>query len=172
MNSRSFVESWSRRELLFVLAVSLSWLVSACARPYRVGDHVLVEWGDENLKYPAFIIEKKNKSKFRVHYDGYPARWDEDVALPRIVGWVEGEVPHPPPPKQVRLARGLDGMDLRDTPVSPFKVDDKIRVRWRESDYLAIVLEIVSSKELRVHYEGHESAWDEVVPVSRVVATP
>ena len=107
-----------------------------------------------------------------MHYDGYPTRWDEDVGLPRIKGMVEGEVLHPPPPKKVRLARGLDTPELGDTPVSPFKVGDKIRVLWRESDYRATVLEIVSGKELRVHYEAHEEAWDEVVPVSRVVVTP
>jgi len=146
-------------------------MLTACARPYRIGDHVLVEWGEENLHYPAYIIEKKSKTRFRVHYDGYPARWDEDVGLPRIKGWVQGEVPHPPPPKKVRLSRGLS-KDQPEGPVSPFKAGDKIRVRWRDSEYRAIVLDIVSSKELRVHYEGHEDAWDEVVPISRVIVTP
>lgn len=155
-----------------ILTVLFALVLTGCSRPYRVGDHVLVEWGEDSLSYPAYIIEKKSKSRYRVHYDGYPARWDENVGLQRIKGMVEGEVPHPPPPKKVRLARGLDASDLGDTPVSPFKVGDKIRVLWRESDYRATVLEIVSGKELRVHYEAHEDAWDEVIPVSRVVVSP
>jgi len=157
----------------FSLALLLVWPgLVACSRPYRVGDHVLVEWGDESLQYPAYIVEKRSKSAFRVHYEGYPSRWDEVVGLPRIKGWVEGEVIHPPPPKKVRLARGLDGAAPDDALVSPFKIGEKIRVRWRESDYRATVLDIVSAQELRVHYDGHESAWDEVVPVARIVVTP
>ena len=156
-----------RATLTLVACMGLSML--GCSRPYRVGDHVLVEWGGESLQYPAYIIDKKSKSKFRVHYEGYPSRWDEDVGLPRIKGFVEGEVVHPPPPKKVRLARGLDTHQSGDSPVSPFKVGDKVRVRWRETDYRATVLQIVSSQELLVHYDGHETAWDEVVPVSRIV---
>jgi hypothetical protein len=53
--------------------------------------------------------------------------------------------------------------------VSPFKMGDRIRVRWRESIYRAIVLEVISATQLRIHYEGHENAWDEVIHVSRVV---
>lgn len=153
---------------LFLIALSMF----GCSRPYRVGDHVLVEWGEENLSYPAYIIDKRSKTRFRVHYDGYPARWDEDVGLPRIKGWVHGEPPHPPPPRKVRLARGLNKDGQLDGPMSPFKEGDKIRVRWRGSDYRATVVAIITSKELKVHYDGHEDAWDEVVPVSRVVVTP
>lgn len=153
-------------------ALALSWALPACSRPYRVGDYVLVEWGEENQLYPAYIIDKMSKTRFRVHYDGYPSRWDEDVGLPRIRGYVEGEPPHPPPPKRVRLARGLSPKKKGETPVSPFKEGDTIRVRWRESTYRATVLEIVSANELKIHYEGHESAWDEVIETSRVVSTP
>lgn len=153
---------------LLVAALALP----ACSRPYRVGDYVLVEWGDENQFYPAYIIEKRSKTRFRVHYDGYPSRWDEEIGLPRIQGYVEGEPPHPPPPKRVRLARGLKPKKEGETPVSPFKEGDKVRVRWRESTYRATVLEIVSANELLIHYDGHESAWDEVIETSRVVSTP
>lgn len=162
--------SLSRRSLLacFVVAWGATAAV-ACSRPYRVGDRVLVEWGEDKLLYPAFIIQIKGKSRFRVHYEGYPARWDEDVALPRIRGRVEGEVTPPPPPRKVRLARGMDSRKPGELLVSPFKMGDRIRVRWRESIYRAIVLEVISATQLRIHYEGHENAWDEVIHVSRVV---
>lgn len=159
---------FSRRRSLALLAAGT--LLLACSRPYRVGDHVLVEWGEERLLYPAFIIERKSKSRFRVHYEGYPSRWDEDLELVRIAGHVEGEVVAPPPPLKVRIARGFDAKKSGDAPVSPFKEGDRVRVRWRESVYRAVVLEIVSTTELLIHYDGHEAAWDEVIPVSRVVS--
>jgi len=142
-----------------------------CSRPYRVGDHVLVEWGDEKLLYPAYIIEIRGKSRYRVHYAGYPSRWDEDVALPRIKGYVTGDMTSPPPPRKVRVAQGLNTKKAGDAPVSPFKEGDRVRVTWRESVYRASVLEVISATELKVHYDGHEEAWDEVIPVSRVVST-
>jgi hypothetical protein len=145
-------------------------MVSGCSRPYQVGDHVLVEWGEDLHLYPAFILEVKDKSRFKVHFEGYPSRWDETVQLPRIKGRVEGEVLPPPPPLKVRLASGVSPTaEGERTPVSQFQVGDRIKVKWRESVYRADVMEVVSAGELKVHYEGHESAWDEVVPVTRIV---
>jgi hypothetical protein len=150
--------------------VVLAPLLNACTRPYRVGDRVLVEWGEENLFYPAFIIEKRGKSQFRVHYEGYPSRWDETVALPRIKGMATGDITPPPPPKKVQVARGdTSNGQNKNAPVSQFKEGDRVRVRFRESIYRANVMEVVSATSVKVHYEGHESAWDEVVPVSRIV---
>ena len=103
------------RRSIFVLVLVAAG-VGACSRPYRIGDKVLVEWGEERLLYPAFIIEIKGKSRYRVHYDGYPSRWDEDVELPRIQGHVTSDVPPPPPPLKVRVARGLGTNDAADTP--------------------------------------------------------
>lgn len=160
-----------RRSLLWAMFLGAALLfLGGCSRPYRVGDRILVEWGEEQLLYPAYIIEIKGKSRFRVHFEGYPPRWDEVVSLPRIQGRVSGEVTPPPPPRHVRIARGMNTKKVGDEPVSPFKKGDRVRVRWRGSAYRASVLEIVSASELKVHYEGHESAWDEVVPVSRVLA--
>jgi hypothetical protein len=135
-----------------------------------VGDYVLVEWGEDKLLYPAFITEVKGQSRFRVHYEGYPTRWDEIVSLPRIKGRVEGKVKPPPPPLKVRLAQGIKPKKKGETaPVSQFKEGDRVKVKWRESIYRANVLEVVSATEVKVRYEGHESAWDEVVPVTRIV---
>ncbi len=159
--------SWgvfSRRQLF-----ALPLLLLGCSRPYQVGDHVLVEWGEDHLLYTAFITEVRDRSRYRVHYEGYPSRWDEIVDLTRIKGRVSGKVTPSPPPLKVRLARGLKGQEGENAPVSQFKEGDKIRVKWRNSVYRASVLEVVSATEIRVRYEGHESAWDEVVPVTRIV---
>lgn len=161
------VEVRSRRPLLFL---PLLFLPIGCSRPYQVGDYVLVEWGEDKLLYPAFILELKPGSRFKVHYEGYPSRWDEVVALPRIKGRATGKVNPPPPPLKVRLATGHTPKKKGDqSPVSQFKEGDRISVKWRESVYRASVIEVVSSTEVKVRYEGHEAAWDEVVPVSRIV---
>lgn len=161
------LEGISRRK--FVVLASAALLVS-CTRPYQVGDYVLVEWGEDKLLYPAYIVERRGKSHFRIHYEGYASRWDEVVPLPRIKGRVVGQVTPPPPPRRVRVALGLSVEDKGEkAPVSQFKVGDRVMVKWRESTYRANVIEIVSATELKVHYEGHETAWDEIIPVSRII---
>jgi hypothetical protein len=47
-----------------------------------------------------------------------------------------------------------------------------VKARWRNSSYRATVLEVVSPGKLRIHYDGHESAWDEVADISRLEASP
>jgi hypothetical protein len=54
-------------------------------------------------------------------------------------------------------------------PVGQYQVGDRVKVRWRGSVYSATVLAVVSAEKYRVHYDGHEAAWDEVVPTSRIV---
>ncbi len=51
---------------------------------------MLVEW-EEGKLYPAYITEI-TKSRYRVHFDGYDSRWDDDFGLERIKGRVEGPV--------------------------------------------------------------------------------
>ncbi|MCH2110626.1 MAG: hypothetical protein MK135_14995 [Polyangiaceae bacterium] len=144
----------------------------ACSPQYRVGDHVLVEWGSDKHIYPAYIVERVSKTRFRVTFEGYPPRWDENVSLPRIKGWVSEEVVHPPPPRHVRIARGIRKKENESSPLSRYKVGDRLRVTWRESVYRARVLKVLSSDRILVHYEGHEPAWDEEINISRVVTRP
>jgi hypothetical protein len=139
-------------------------------RPYRVGDYVMVEWGEEKQLYPAFIISKRDDSHFRVHFDGYPSRWDEDVTLDRVKGPVTSRI-FPPPPKHVRALQG-DAQPSASALLSRFKVGDRVKARWRNSVYKANVLEIVGPGKLKIHYDGYEPAWDEVVDISRLEASP
>lgn len=155
------------------LAVSL-WLVVfllGCQRPYRVGDYVLVEWGDEKQLYPAYIISARDEAHFRIHFDGYPARWDEEVTLDRIKGIAHERV-FPPPPRHVRALQSREEKGDDASRLSRFKVGDRVRVRFRGSFYRAIVLEVESAGRLKVHYDGHETAWDEVVDIARVEVGP
>lgn len=147
----------------FLLCLALA----GCKEPYRVGEYVWVEWEGKN--YPAYIIEKKGETRFRVHYDGYESRWDEDVTLDRIKGRIEGPAVSPPPPEKVARAEGIAPRASGSAaPVSQYKVGDRVRVKWRGSLYTATVLSVVAPDRYLVHYEGHESAWDEVVSIDRI----
>jgi hypothetical protein len=153
-----------------LLLVALSTV--SCKRPYRVGDHVLVEWedGSPNL-YPGYILAQVSETRYRIHFEGYDSRFDEDVSVDQIKSMVQGPVVAPPPPRHVARVVGLPrepdaGAALV---VNPYKAGDRLRVRWRGSIYSAVVLEVVAKDRVQVRYEGHESAWDEVVPLDRIV---
>jgi len=154
-------------------ALLLAASLGGCKKPYRVGEHVLVEW-EEGKLYPGYITEQPGKSRFRIHFDGYDSRWDEDVSIDDIKGRVEGPVTVPPPPEKVARAAGVTAKAEQASTstalaVSPYKVGDRVKVSWRGSVYTATILEVVSKDRFKIHYEGHESAWDEVVSLDRVI---
>jgi hypothetical protein len=153
------------------LAAIVGVLIAACNEPYRVGEYVLVEWDGRN--YPAYVIERKGETRFRVHYDGYDPRWDEDVTLERIKGRIKGPVTPPPPPEKVARAAGITHPAGSGSapPVATFKVGDRVKVLWRGSIYAATIVGVVSPDRFLVHYDGHESAWDETVEIDRIVGT-
>lgn len=155
--------------MLAALAVFGGLSVTACKKPYRVGDHVLVEW-EEGKTYPAYVLEVNGKSRYRVHFDGYDSRWDEDVGIDRIVGRVEGPVAPLPPPAKVTRAAGTPVGSAKPTGAHGYQPGDRVRVTWRGSVYAAIVIGVEGKDRLLVHYEGHENAWDEIVSIDRVVS--
>ena len=150
---------------------ALALAVTSCKRPYRVGEHVLVEW-EEGKLYPAYVLESHSSTRYRVHFDGYDSRWDEDVSLDRILGRVEGPVAVPPPPTKVAIAAGLAAPkasgNAGEMAASPYREGDRVRVSWRGSVYSATVVKVVAKDRFEVHYEGHEAAWDEVVGIDRI----
>ena len=137
------------------------WLALAgCKRPYNVGDGVLVEW--EGKVYPAKIVAQVGPTKFKVHYDGYDAMWDEVVPKDRIRGHAEGPVINPEPPPKVR-AKALSAAQS-----NVYKVGDRIRVEWHGHVYSATITSIVGAERYRIHYEGYGPEWDETVGLSRI----
>lgn len=141
-----------------------------CKPSYRVGEFVLVDW--EGAPFPAYIIEAKANGRLRVHYDGYDTRWDEDVVADRVLGLAKQPLVRPPPPEKIRRLEGnLAPLGTASaTPPAPYRVGDKVRVKWRGSVYVAAVVTVISNDRFVVHYEGHESAWDEQVGLERIVA--
>lgn len=156
-----------------LLAAFLSLTLAACKKPYRVGEHVLVEWEKEQPPYPAYITERTGSGRYRVHFDGYDSRWDEEVSFDRILGRVEGPVSAPPPPPKVALAAGVPSPTASgsagEVAASPYREGDRVRVSWRGAVYSATVVKVVAKDRFEVHYEGHEAAWDEVVGVDRIL---
>ena len=174
---RGEVRGRSRR----CLATLLLCTVCACEQPYRIGEYVLVEWEEGQPPYPAYIVAQKGKTRFQVHYDGYANRWDQEVTIDRIKGRVEGQVLRPPPPKKVLVAQGL-GPKLKSAsgkvnpsasaaPTGQYQAGDRVKVRWRGTVYPATVVRVVANDQYLIHYDGHESAWDETVGVGRIVST-
>jgi hypothetical protein len=49
-----------------------------------------------------------------------------------------------------------------------YRVGDEVMVDWDGKDYPAVVLTVEGPTKLKVHYEGYDEAWDEVVPKTRV----
>ena len=155
-----------RRELR--AAALTVFALTSCRDQYRIGDYVWVEW--EGRDYPAYVVDHKDKARFRVHFDGYESRWDEDVTLERIKGRVEGQASPPPPPDKVARAMGLGPKPSASARApSSFTVGDRLRVRWRGSLYAATVQSLAGPGKLLVHYEGYGTEWDEVVGEDRVV---
>jgi len=157
-----------RAAALLLLALALA-VLPACAPDYRVGEYVWVEW--EGREYPAYIVDAKGEARFRVHYDGYDPRWDEDVTLERIKRRVEGPVTPPPPPDKVARAMGLQPKPAGSAGAPSSRVPgERVRVRWRGSIYAATIVSIEGPGKFLVHYEGYGSEWDEVVLEERVMS--
>jgi hypothetical protein len=146
--------------LLVPLLVSVSLALAGCKPSYGVGDHVLVEW--EGNRYPALITEVPSPAKFKIHYDGYDAVWDETVGRDRIKGFVEGVVTAPEPPAKVRAKAFQAAQSNR------YKMNDRVRVEWHGQFYPATIKGIVGPEQYRVNYEGYGAEWDESVPLSRI----
>jgi hypothetical protein len=156
----------TRRSVCGVLTAAL--FVAACGEDYRIGEYVSVAW--EGRDYPAYVIDHRTKSRYRVHYDGYDTRWDEDVTSDRIKGLVKGPVTPPPPPDKVARAMGIEPKPSGSAGApSVYSVGDRVRVRWRDSVYAATIVALAGSGQLRVHYDGYGTEWDEVVSEERVL---
>jgi hypothetical protein len=149
--------------LILVLCLSMSL---GCRESYRVGDFVLVQWCD--AEYPAFITAKKGRTRYRVHFDGYEPRWDTEVGFDEIKGRLEVQ-PKVPPPLCERVAQAMGIKKPDDDKAGLFKVGARVRVTWRGSVYKAVVLEVPAPDRYRVHYDGYEASWDEVVGTDRIV---
>lgn len=49
-----------------------------------------------------------------------------------------------------------------------YDVGDHVLVEWEEDVYPAMIIEVPGPGKVKVHYDGYDELWDEVVPRSRV----
>ncbi|HSO00250.1 MAG TPA: Tudor-knot domain-containing protein [Candidatus Nanopelagicales bacterium] len=49
-----------------------------------------------------------------------------------------------------------------------YAVGDKVLVEWEGNVYPAVILEAVSPTKYKVHFEGYDTVWDEVVVRDRI----
>lgn len=151
--------------IVFALCFSLV----SCKETYVVGDHVMVEW--ENDDNPAYIIAMEGPARFRVHFEGYDSIWDETVNVSRLKGRVKGPV-HPPPPPAKVLRLGGAPVASASAPdaaaPSRYKQDQKVRVLWHDKVYPATIIEVLKDERYRVHYDGFGPEWDETIEVGRI----
>lgn len=125
-----------------------------------------VDW--EGQRYRAFVVERPAVARFRIQFEGCDSHWQRDVSLDKIIGRLdEAEEARAP----AVVACSPVGAATKGTPsgvAASYKVGDRIRVRWRGSVYTASVAGILAPDRFLVHYDGYETAWDEVVPLDRV----
>ena len=101
---------------------------------WNAGDKVKVEW--KGAWYNSVVVAVKD-AKYKIHYDGWDAKWDEWVAADRM------------------RARS-------DEPA--YKVGAKIEVNWNGTWYKSTVLEVKGVK-FKIHYDGWSDKWDAWVTV-------
>jgi hypothetical protein len=153
--------------------VNVKWLVSVliglasvgCRENRRIGEHVLVEY--DGQRCAGYIVDKKSESRFRVHFEFEGYDWEDDVTIDRILRRVDGPVAPCSMPRTVRATLGL--LAAPKAAASPYRVGDRVRVRWRESVYPAVITGVPAPDRVSVHYQGHEDVWDETISVDRIV---
>lgn len=152
--------------LAFAVSALAVSALAACRETLRIGDHVLVEYDGKTC--PGYVIDKKGETRVRVHFDFEGYDWQDDVSADRVLGRVRDPVQECALPERVRLSLGLVSAPKAQAGVSPYKVGDRVRVRWRDSVYPATVTEVRSGDTVVVHYLGHEDVWDEAIHVDRI----
>ena len=141
-------------------------LLLGCRGSYRVGEHIWVD--DDAGVHPAFVREVRRGTRLVVQYQGCDETWIREVTLDRIKGRIVPETPVSRDRYACLKDAAADGEKVVAAS-TPFKVGDKVRVRWRGSVYPAVVVTVVAADRFTVHYEGYEAAWDETVSVQRIV---
>jgi hypothetical protein len=49
-----------------------------------------------------------------------------------------------------------------------YRAGDEVMVEWEGKEYPAVILAMESPTKFKVHYDGYDESWDEVVPKSRI----
>ena len=137
-----------------------------CRESHRIGDHVLVEY--DGRVCPGYVIDRKSDTRLRIHFDFEGYDWQDEVSADRVLSRVKEAVQECPLPERVRSSLGLAANSKTAARASPYRVGDRVRVRWRESVYPAAITEVRATDTVVVHYLGHEDVWDEAIHIDRI----
>jgi hypothetical protein len=149
------------------------------------GTKVWVEW--RGTWWKATIVHPLGAGRHRIHYDGWGASTDENVAGARIA-----PRERPPPgtrarsasPRAVAIVFGIAALvaaylvATNDVPVArpglaissvqALHPNDPVWVYWNRQWFEAIVLYTQGADMAHVHYEGWDDSYDEDVTLDRV----
>jgi hypothetical protein len=125
-----------------------------------------VEW--DGKRYRAFVVERTGSARLRIQFEGCDSHWQREVPVDSVVARLDDAESSRAPAIVACAPSGPATKDNAGSAASPYKVSDRVRVRWRGSIYTASVVSVVAPDKFLVHYEGHENAWDEVVPLERI----
>jgi hypothetical protein len=109
--------------------MSLALILTQCERRNRIGEHVWVI--QDGMPVRAFIVERTGEARVRVQFEGCDATWQREITTDRITRRVSdveaARLPVRPACAPTSAARKGDPVGL----AAPFKVGDRVRVRWR-----------------------------------------
>lgn len=144
------------------------------AMQFAVGDKVDVKWNASWWKAEVLAV---NSPKYRVHYVGWSASWDEDVTTDRVRPPTDtastGTEQTTAAATTAAATTAAPSANAKAAPsaaaTSAFKVGDKVDVNWNGQWWQGQVL-TVSGSQYKVHYLGWAASWDETVSAARVRA--
>lgn len=144
---------------------------------FAVGDKVDVKWNGSWWKAEILAV---NTPKYRVHYTGWSASWDEDVTSDRVrtatAGASQGTETTAATATATAPAASSAAPVAAPTPapasaaVAAWKVGDKVDVQWNGAWWAGQILS-VNGAQYKVHYIGWASSWDETVTTARLRAS-
>ena len=143
---------------------------SAPEASYSAGDKVDVNWNGAWWKGEVLATDG---AKFKIHYVGWGANWDESVPAARL----RAQTADSKVGSESTAAAGVVSAAPTAVPADTakvattrlFKVGDKVDVNWKGAWYQGQVIGTPGS-QFRVHYIGFGANWDENVPSSRLKA--
>ena len=145
------------------------------AAAFQVGDKVDIQWNGSFWK--GEVLERKG-DKFRVHYTGWSASWDEDVTADRLRAPTDASKVGTEAPLVAAAAATAPAASSVTTTaasaapvaaVAGFKVGDKVDINWKGQFWQGRIIGVTGGL-FRVHYLGWASSWDESVTASRLRA--